>query len=99
MTRKKAGAGGFFCLHRKFDGTTSPEKSILKIAKFCYVLLTNPSRKVPDNFQYTLTRNQNANPEAFQRLPAAGFQSGHAALAFHFVTPPARASNLPAGRR
>ena len=74
MTRKKAGAGGFFCLHENSDGTTSAEKSILKIAKFCYVLLTNPSQKVPDNFQYTLTRNQNANPEAFQRLPAARHQ-------------------------
>ena len=73
MTRKKAGAGGFFCLHGN-SGTTSPEKSILKIAKFCYALLTNPSQKVPDNFQYTLTRNQNANPEVFQRLPAARHQ-------------------------
>ena len=74
MTRKKSGAGGFFCLHGNSDGTPSPEKSILKIAKFCYALLTNPSLKVPDNFQYTLTRNQNANPEAFQRLPAARHQ-------------------------
>jgi hypothetical protein len=67
MTRKKAGAGGFFCLRRESGGTAPPEKSILKIAKFRYVLLTNPSQKVPDNFQYTLTRNQNVNPEAFQR--------------------------------
>jgi hypothetical protein len=65
---------GFFCLCGKSDGTTSAEKSILKIAKFCYALLTNPSQKVPDNFQYTLTRNQNANPEVFQRLPAARHQ-------------------------
>ena len=74
MTRKKAGAGGFFCLHGNSDGTAPPEKSILKIAKFRYVLLTNPSQKVPDIFQYTLTRNQNVNPEAFQRLPAARHQ-------------------------
>ena len=74
MTRKKAGAGGFFCLHGNSDGTAPPEKSILKIAKFRDVLLTNPSQKVPDIFQYTLTRNQNVNPEAFQRLPAARHQ-------------------------
>nr|DAL09610.1 MAG TPA_asm: hypothetical protein [Caudoviricetes sp.] len=66
--------GDFFVYAENADGTTSPEKSILKIAKFRYALLTNPSQKVPDNFQYTLTRNQNANPEAFQRLPAARHQ-------------------------
>ena len=71
MTRKKAGAGGFFCLHGNSDGTTSPEKSILKITKFCYALLTNPSQRVPDVSQYTFTRNQNANSEVFQRLPVA----------------------------
>ena len=74
MTRKKAGAGGFFCLRRKFVGTTPPEKSILKIAKFRYVLLTNPSQRVPDISQYTFTRNQNANSEVFQRPPAARHQ-------------------------
>ena len=74
MTRKKAGAGGFFCLHENSDGTTSPEKSILKIAKFCYALLTNPSQRVPDVSQYTFTRNQNANSEVFQRPPAAWHQ-------------------------
>jgi hypothetical protein len=66
--------GGFFCLHGNSDGTTSPEKSILKIAKFCYALLTNPSQRVPDISQYTFTRNQNANPEVFQRPPVARHQ-------------------------
>jgi hypothetical protein len=74
MTRKKAGAGGFFCLHGNSDGTTSLEKSILKIAKFCYALLTNPSQRAPDVSQYTFTCNQNANSEVFQRPPAAWHQ-------------------------
>jgi hypothetical protein len=74
MTRKKVGAGGFFCLRRKFGGTTPSEKSILKIAKFCYALLTNPSQRAPDVSQYTFTRNQNANSEVFQRPPAAWHQ-------------------------
>ena len=45
---------GIFCLHGNTDGTTSPEKSILKIAKFCYALLTKSfpegSRRFPIHF-------------------------------------------------
>jgi hypothetical protein len=36
--------------------------------------LTNPSQRVPDISQYTFTRNQNANPEVFQRPPVARHQ-------------------------